>query len=183
MFKRLNMLKTFLILILFNSIVFASKIQLEEKIATRTPSTTTTSRFRRCPNFDPKLKICCNGVIQDRIGSNPMCCGFNSFDSTWKICCNGVIHDKKGSKPMCCGSNAYDSTWNTCCNGVIQEKPFGFYSKCCSSQAYDPTSFMCCRNVLIKIPFSTKQPKCCGIQVYDNVNQYCCSGEIKDVCD
>lgn len=73
-----------------------------------------------CQNYNSAFKLCCNGVLNDRIGLNPACCNFNVYDSTWNICCNGIIQKKTGLNPMCCGTQSYDSTFYQCCYGSIR---------------------------------------------------------------
>lgn len=72
-------------------------------------------------NSDSAFKICCNGILQNKVGLRPMCCNHISYDSTWNICCHGVIRPKTGLRPMCCGTESYDSNFYKCCNyGIIR---------------------------------------------------------------
>jgi len=48
-----------------------------------------------------------------------MCCGSKSYDTSYEMCCNNVIQRKIGQHPMCCGVITYDSLSNKCCPGNI----------------------------------------------------------------
>ena len=39
----------------------------------------------------------------------------------YQICCNGFLQNKIGSFPACCGPQSYDIAINKCCFGVIRQ--------------------------------------------------------------
>ena len=57
---------------------------------TSTSSTSTTSTLT-CPSYNPKISICCNGVVYLKIGKKSKCCGSQVYNSDFKQCCNGVV--------------------------------------------------------------------------------------------
>ncbi len=46
-----------------------------------------------------------------------MCCGSKSIDSTYEMCCNGVVQRRLGFNSNCCGSQSYDPVTHNCHTG------------------------------------------------------------------
>lgn len=47
-----------------------------------------------------------------------------NFNSAFSMCCNGILQEKRGLRPACCGPYSYDSTFSRCCNGRIRSGLF-----------------------------------------------------------
>ena len=68
--------------------------------------------------YDENLSKCCKGQI---FHAHALC-GSLEYDKCTQICCNQVIQQKIGRRTSCCGETAYDTTTHICCNRELVPK-------------------------------------------------------------
>ena len=53
-------------------------------------------------------------------GKRQVLCSGIPYDTSEFICCSGVLQVKLGSQPACCGTSSFDQSTQTCCNGQVR---------------------------------------------------------------
>ena len=53
-------------------------------------------------------------------GKRQVLCSGIPYDTSQFICCSGVLQIKLGSQPACCGTSSFDQSTHTCCNGQVR---------------------------------------------------------------